>query len=226
MEKLWWIVVGDVHENLAVVDAIPELDQAAAVIISGDLTNMGGKEAGRRVLDVFARRSPQVLAQIGNMDTSQVASELDSRGINIHRQVRELAPGVGLVGVGYSTRTPFGTPSEVDEATMAAWAREALEAATARFAHVLFVVHTPPHATVTDRLASGVSVGSPGVRAAIEAFAPEVVVTGHIHEGRGEDWIGPSHILNPGAFGQGGYVLVRRTPQGLQASLQQVGRRS
>jgi len=226
MEECVWIVVGDVHENVALVDAVPEIPQAAAVIISGDLTNVGGKEAACRVLDVFARRSPQVLAQIGNMDTSQVASELDSRGINIHRQVRELAPGVGLVGVGYSTRTPFGTPSEVDEATMAAWAREALEAATARFAHVLFVVHTPPHATVTDRLASGVSVGSPGVRAAIEAFAPEVVVTGHIHEGRGEDWIGPSHILNPGAFGQGGYVLVRRTPQGLQASLQQVGRRS
>jgi hypothetical protein len=226
MEECVWIVVGDVHENVALVDAVPEIPQAAAVIISGDLTNVGGKEAACRVLDVFARRSPQVLAQIGNMDTTQVASELDSRRINIHRQVRELAPGVGLAGVGYSTRTPFGTPSEVDEATMAAWAWEVLEAATARFAHVLFVVHTPPHATATDRLASGASVGSPGVRAAIEAFAPEVVVTGHIHEGRGEDWIGTSHILNPGAFGQGGYVLVRRTPQGLQASLQQVGRRS
>lgn len=225
MQERLWIVVGDVHENVALVGAISEIEAAAAVIISGDLTNIGGKEAACRVLDAFVHRNPRVLAQIGNMDTVQVALELDNRRVNIHRQVRELSPGVGLAAVGYSTRTPFGTPSEVDEDTMAAWSWEVLESATARFAHVLFVVHTPPLQTVTDRLASGVSVGSPGVRAAIEAFSPEVVVTGHIHEGRGEDWIGPSHILNPGAFAQGGYVRICLTSQGLQASLQQVRRR-
>lgn len=225
MDERFWIVFGDVHEHVAAVDGIPDLERAEAVIVSGDLTTVGGKEAAVRALAHIARRNPRVLAQVGNMDTAQVDAVLEQRGITIHRQVRELAPGVGLAGVGYSTPTPFGTPLEVDEATMAAWAEEVLGAAAARFDHVLFVVHTPPWNTVTDRLLSGVSVGSPGVRAAIERHQPAVVVTGHIHEARGEDWIGRSHVLNPGAFGQGGYVRVGLAPEGLRARLEQAGGR-
>ncbi len=223
MQEQWWLVVGDVHERVEALAKIPERERATGIIISGDLTNVGGKETIVRLLAVIAQHNPRVLAQIGNMDTTQVETVLDERGINIHRQVRELASGVGLAGVGWSTPTPFSTPSEVDEASMAAWAETTLAAATAAFAHVLFVVHTPPWNTVTDRLGSGVSVGSPGVRAAIERYQPEIVVTGHIHEARGEDWIGKSHVLNPGPFGQGGYVRVWLTPDGLRARLEQAG---
>ena len=222
MER-FWIVLGDIHERTAMLAKIPDLEQAEAVILSGDLTNLGGKEAAERVVNLFARRSPRVLAQVGNMDTVQVETVLEASQRNIHRRVLELAPDVGLAAVGYSTPTPFGTPSEVDEATMARWADEVLAQAGAKFRHVLFVAHTPPWNTVVDRLPSGVSVGSPGVRQAIAIYQPEVVVVGHIHEARGEDWIGKSHILNPGDFGRGGYVRVVYTPQGLEGRLEYAG---
>ena len=73
-----------------------------------------------------------------------------------------------------------------------------------------------------DRLPSGAHVGSPGVRALIEKYQPAVVVTGHIHEGVGEERIGRSHVLNPGAFAAGGYVRIDETQGGLVASLRGV----
>ena len=106
-----------------------------------------------------------------------------------------------ITELGYSTPTPFGTPSEVDDAQICQWAHDVLEEA-GRFEQVILMVHTPPRGEVVDRLPSGVHVGSPGLRALIEKYQPAIVVTGHIHEGAGEEWIGRSHVLNPGAFAQ------------------------
>lgn len=222
MANRFWIAFGDIHERVTAVQALEGLAEASGVFLSGDLTNVGNRDSAARILAAVEARNPHILAQIGNMDTPAVERLLTERAINVHGMVTDLGGGVCLAGVGYSTPTPFGTPSEVSETQICQWTRDVLEKASS-FANVVLMVHTPPRGEVVDRLPSGGHVGSPGVRALIEEFQPAIVVTGHIHEGRGEERIGRSHVINPGDFGRGGYVRIEETEGGLAASLENAG---
>lgn len=221
MANRFWIVFGDIHERVSAVERIDGIGLADGVFLSGDLTNVGTREEAGRILSAVASMNPRVLAQIGNMDTPAVERVLTEQGLNVHAQVRDLGGGVCLAAVGYSTPTPFGTPSEVDDSQICQWAHDVLEEAGA-FEQVILMIHTPPRAEVIDRLPSGIHVGSPGVRLLIEKHQPAIVVTGHIHEAVGEERIGRSHVLNPGAFAQGGYVRIDETAGGLVATLRSV----
>jgi hypothetical protein len=218
MGNRFWIAFGDIHDRIDAARRIEGLEQASAVLLSGDLTNVGTRDGAKRILAAVAARNPRILAQIGNMDTPAVERVLNEDKVNVHARVTNLGGGVGLAAVGYSPPTPFGTPSEVGEEQITQWARDVLDAAGV-YTQIILMIHTPPHGTTVDRLPSGVHVGSPGVRALIEKYQPAVVVTGHIHEGAGEDHIGSSHILNPGSFAAGGYVRIEETPAGLVACL-------
>jgi Icc-related predicted phosphoesterase len=46
------------------------------------------------------------------------------------------------------------------------------------------------------------------VRQFIETYQPDICISGHIHESAGEDYLGATHVLNPGMLVQGGYVTV------------------
>lgn len=218
----FWIGIGDIHDNLAALDrlaGLPDLAQAAGILISGDLTLVGDAVRAARVIEAARRLHPALLAQIGNMDRADVDAYLSEEGINIHASGRLTPEGVGIIGVGFSTPTPFHTPSEAGEERIAAWL-ETARTAVAGCRHLLLVSHTPPVNTVTDRIRSGAHVGSQAVRDFIERVKPEVCLTGHIHEARGEDVIGPTRIVNPGALADGGYARIALTAEDrLTASL-------
>ncbi|MGE4553897.1 MAG: metallophosphoesterase [Desulfovibrionaceae bacterium] len=219
----YWIAFGDVHERPENAGRIPGIREAAGVLISGDMTNRGGTGALSRVLDAVRAANPRVLAQIGNMDPEDLTARLERDGANLHLQVVNLndgseMPPVYAFGVGYSTPTPFGTPSEVQDTQLEQW----LEETWARVpddAHTIAVIHNPPVHTMCDRLASGAHVGSPAVRRFLEAAQPDLCITGHIHESRAEDRIGRTVIVNPGMLAQGGYVRIDLTPDGPAARL-------
>jgi uncharacterized protein len=224
-ELPFWIGFGDIHEQTGNIRLIPELGEATAVIVSGDLTNRGRKNAAERILEQIRRINPRIYAQIGNMDYPEVEDFLDAQGMNIHARGLDIGHGVGLMGVGYSNPTPFGTPSEVSDDQLALWLAQAHESVK-DLPHLLLVAHNPPFDTATDKVGGKVSVGSRAVRAFIESVQPEVCLTGHIHEARAEARIGKTQVINPGPLASGGYVLIRLTADGLQAQLRMVGRSS
>lgn len=232
---MYWIAVGDVHESAGMLGNIPGISGAEGLILTGDLTNRGREDKAQRVLDQALCANRNLLAQMGNMDHPQVGELLTRRGLNIHRQARLLAPNLVLMGVGWSTPTPFGTPSEISEAELARWISEtrqlaqdlaARECANSQSAggraQLVAVIHTPPLGTALDRTTSDTHVGSPAVRAFIEETQPEVVICGHIHEAVGEEHLGGSHVLNPGLLAEGGYVRLGFTDGQLRASLERV----
>lgn len=220
---MYWIAFGDIHESTSVLAAIPDLEQADGVIITGDLTNHGTPTAIKGVIGAVEAYNRGILAQPGNMDTESVRDYLDERGINLHLQVRELAPGLGIIGIGYSTPTPFNTPGEVPESTMEQWLKECFDRARSlRFDKVILAIHEPPANSKLDVIGNGQHVGSAAVRRFIEEKQPDLVLTGHIHESKGVDSIGRSTVINPGMLAGGGYVRVNYEDGRLSAELKSV----
>jgi hypothetical protein len=207
VESKLFIAFGDVHGDTRNISRISGISAADGVIITGDLTNRGTAEAARRVLDEIRRYNQRIIGQIGNMDTVSVQAELEGVGENIHLKARELAPGVGIMGIGHSTPTPFNTPSEVPESTMRQWLEETHRQAR-DFEELVLCIHTPPEGSEADRVGSGQHVGSPAVREFIERVQPAVCLTGHIHESVCSQLLGNTLVVNPGMLGAGGYVRL------------------
>lgn len=200
--------MGDIHGRAGNAVRIPGVGIAQGLILSGDITTHGSLDDARRVMDELRVANPRVLAQIGNMDSTAISGWLEQEGLNIHAEARELAPGVGLIGVGWSSPTPFATPCEVPDATIGNWL-DAVHDRAEDWEQLLLVVHTPPYGTRADDLGGGHHVGSPAVRAFIERVQPVACLTGHIHEARSQDLLGRTSVVNPGMLDHGGYALIQ-----------------
>jgi Icc-related predicted phosphoesterase len=220
-EQPFWIAVGDLHGQADQIGRIPDISTAQGVLVSGDITNRGSRATAAKILDEIARFNERIYAQIGNMDTREVADLLDEREINVHGRLADLGSGVRLLGMGYSTPTPFGTPSEVSDEQLRIWLEDILGEDTDR-KQLIFMPHNPPFGTLVDRVQSGQSVGSRSVRGFIETYQPAVCITGHIHESRAVDDLGATQIINPGCFRFGGYVRVAMAGETLTAELRQL----
>jgi len=214
---------GDIHMSLQTIEWLgPELRAADLVILSGDLTNFGGCDAAARVLAATRRHARDVLAVSGNLDQLEVIDFLRQEGVSLHGESRRFG-ALGIFGCGGSNRTPFNTPTELSDEEIGLLLERGY-AGIADLQHVLMVCHTPPAHTATDRITSGHHVGSPTVRAFIEAHQPAVCITGHIHESAGVDHIGRTVVINAGALRDGGYIVVDAVADGLRAELCRLAR--
>ncbi len=211
------IAFGDVHMMLDRAEKIPGIGEADCVVMTGDLTVNGGRRDARYVLDDLSRLTPKVYAQIGNMDTMQVDAMLTEMGINLNGHGVVLDE-LGLFGVGGSTPTPFGTPSEFSEEELEKRVWEAYEEVKGARFKVLFS-HTPPIDTELDRVRSGAHVGSRAVRHFLERTDCDACVCGHIHEAVGTEQVGSALVLNPGMLSRGGYVRIECGEGGFSAVL-------
>lgn len=217
-EEKFWIGFGDIHEDLSLLGEIPNLSAADGVIISGDITNRGDTRRASELLDEVFRINSNIYAQIGNMDRPEVTSYLDEKGWNIHARGKLLADDIGIMGVGYSTPTPFMTPSEVSDDKLAQWLNEGYEQVK-HLMKLILVAHDPPFGSKAAQLPSGENVGNRSVLEFIQRVQPDICLTGHIHEAESEDFIGRTKILNPGMLGMGGYVIIRLQEDKLAANL-------
>jgi len=210
-------------------EGIPAVKESAAIVLNGDLTNYGGIQHAKQVLDNILRLNRNVIAQIGNLDRPEINDYLENLGMNLHGQARLVDGKVCLVGVGGSNPTPFHTPSEFSETQLMAIGDEAFGQATeftelARKLHgtripLLFISHAPPFDTAIDRLHNGRPVGSHAVRRLIEKYRPDAVVCGHIHEAKGHDTLDGIPLYNPGMLRKGGYVKISIHDSQLKAQL-------
>ena len=207
-----WIAVGDIHDEPGLFARIPELAQADGIIVTG------GVKQAEMVMDVLRAHNPRIWAQIGNMDRPEVDEWLSGLGCNLHTQVHELTPDTAIFGIGASTFTPFGTPSEFPESTFAGWLENSWQKAR-KYPHTVLVSHNPPKDSACDVIPGNIHVGSTAVREFLEEAQPDVCLCGHIHEARAVDRVGRTIVVNPGALAQGGYVLLRSSGGKLSVEL-------
>jgi Icc-related predicted phosphoesterase len=210
---------GDVHmatRNLARMDDV--LRDTDLVIVSGDLTNFGGRDDAAKVIADVRRSCGRVLALPGNLDIAEVIPYLEQEGVALHGRGM-VVDGIGIFGCGGSNITPFKTPTEfAEDEIYATLVRGHGQVRDVR--PLLMICHPPPFETRCDRIVGGRAVGSTAARRFIEEFRPDVCISGHIHESAGVDTIGPTKIFNAGPFKDGGYIVVREADGKLDARLE------
>lgn len=209
---------GDIHEDISNLKPLKnELETADVIIISGDLTNYNGRREAKKVIEGIMKYNKNVLAQLGNLDKFEVDDYLTEKGINLHRN-GYIKDDIGIFGVGGSNPTPFRTPTEFSEGEIEAFLLEGFEKVReAKFK--IMVPHMPPNGTRIDVIRNGAHAGSHSVRDFITKYKPDISVSGHIHEARGNDKIGNTLLFNAGMFREGGYIKIVKQAENLVAEL-------
>jgi uncharacterized protein len=156
---------------------------------------------------------PEVLELLKNANTQSVVfSEERQVQIDDHHT---------MISVGYSNRTPWKTPREVDDDDLGTMI-EGLADGVADRERAIFNLHVPPVDSTLDTcpmldwstspptqiVKAGQPVlhgaGSKAVRRAIETHQPLLSLHGHIHESGGVTKIGRTISVNPGSeYGEG-----------------------
>ncbi len=156
----------------------------------------------------------------GNDDPPELAQMLrDAPSVTeTEGQLVELGEGITMVSCGWSNRTPWHTPREMDDDELEQRI-EQVAADVPRPERAVFNLHVPPARTAID-LAPALdaslkpvvkggavmmqSVGSEAVRRVLERHQPMLGLHGHIHESRGAVRLGRSLAINPGSeYGDG-----------------------
>jgi uncharacterized protein len=155
----------------------------------------------------------------GNDDPWSIDAVLASGSsvIACDERVEQLGPHE-MVSFGYSNRTPWDTPRELDEEEIYLRLKRLADQLEAP-ERAIFNIHVPPYESSLDTayevdeelryvMKGGrpheVPTGSPAVRQIIEETEPLLSLHGHIHESKGVTKIGRTVAINPGSdYGSG-----------------------
>jgi Icc-related predicted phosphoesterase len=204
------VALTDIHGSYEKAAAIVRAEKPDVLVIGGDLTTVGTMKEAAAALDKFRETCATILVVAGNMDLPEHDDMFFQMGCSINGRGR-MVGGVGFFGVSGAPHSRLKTPYEISEERIMSLARAGY--AEVRTAGVkVFVPHAPPFGTKVDIIHLGIHVGSASVRDFIEEYAPDVVVCGHIHEGRGMDTIDKTTIVNCGQASNGHYALIQTSP--------------
>jgi uncharacterized protein len=176
------------------------------------------------------------LVMLGNDDLPELAELLVGNFVtNVEDTVTELPGGFEMISLGYSNRTPWETPRELDEVDLAARI-EVMADKLRDPARAIFNLHCPPYQSGLDEApaldadfrpkAGGgaiqlAAVGSTAVRKAVETYQPMLSLHGHIHECPGGVKLGRTLAINPGSdYGDGvlrGAIVTINRKKGLRS---------
>jgi Icc-related predicted phosphoesterase len=151
----------------------------------------------------------------GNDDFYEIDAPLEGSDVVefVEGRCVRIADDHEMITTGYSNRTPWDSPRELDESDLRARI-DGMFAEVTDAANLLAVLHPPPYATDLDqapelgpdlrvmmegnepRLAS---VGSRAVREFIEERQPLIGLHGHVHESKAASYLGSTLCLNPGS---------------------------
>ncbi len=194
-------VHGDLEKTKHLVEMMDSIDPDL-IVLAGDITQFGPAKSANDILSELKKSEKQVLAIVGNNDTADVKEELKRMGIDIHNQALEVGD-VGFVGFEGPRSIRLGGMHIINYDPVQYKLKD-LKACRKR----VMISHVPPINTTTDRLFSGQHAGSDFLRETLENEKPDLLICGHIHEGRGIDKVGKTTVVNTGALVEGYATLI------------------
>lgn len=194
------LVCSDLHGSDEALSALRRAERDLspdAVAICGDVTTYGSRAYMEKVLSAF---ESDLLAVPGNCDTEEMLMMMEEAGASVHSR-RVTRHGLDFFGFGGGLPSSSNMPFEVDEGEMVSGLRS-----VAVMGGVM-LTHTPPRG-MNDADRSGRHLGSEGVMGVAEEFRPRAVLSGHVHEARGQLTAGGTLFVNPGPARGGHYAVV------------------
>lgn len=195
------LLVSDFHSLKSAftkIALIKEKIRADLTVVCGDITNFGTLQEARKLMASLTSQSHPTFFVPGNCDPPSLISGEVKDAQNIHGGCQKIE-NLAFIGVGGSPLGPLQTPFEIGE-------REIYDVLNRGYqkcyfkssAKLVLVSHAPPLNTKVDLAFIGQHVGSESVKNFMEKTKPLAVFCGHIHEGRGIDYMGETIIVNPG----------------------------
>jgi Icc-related predicted phosphoesterase len=198
-------------------------DEKAAMDASPQLVHQAFLDAARAVASSWLELADERLREsgvrahmmLGNDDFTELESVFGQSEMVTDAEAGpvDLPGGFQLISLGYSNRTPWDSPRELDEPDLGARI-EMLADQVRDPSRAIFNFHVPPIDTPIDvaaeldenlkpRVIAGQvqtkSVGSTAVRATLERHQPVLSLHGHIHEAPGVARVGRTVAVNPGS---------------------------
>ncbi len=187
---------GDFHGDKSIAKSLAEKavrEKADVIVLNGDIVEENKTEG---IIYYFIKTGIPVFLVPGNHDWH--AAEFLSAQYNVknlHGKNHKFG-NVGIVGCG-GANVGFNMLTEREIYDTISKANETLKATKK-----LLVTHVHPSGSLMENFSDFVP-GSRGLRDAIEAIKPDVVVCGHVHEAEGiEEKIGKTRVINVGKTGK------------------------
>ncbi|MFI4910137.1 MAG: metallophosphoesterase family protein [Sedimentisphaeraceae bacterium JB056] len=175
-----------------------DIKSSDLVVISGDITSFASAKRASVILDELRSLNNAIAGITGNCDTEEIAALLKEYGISVNGTHQKIC-GINIIGVNGVESGRFHGKF-YNELTTAA-------ATISQDEPLILITHQPCAGTkISDR--GGYDGGSCGIRKFITQRKPMLAFSGHIHEAFGQDKIGPTTLINPGAYTEGRYAVV------------------
>ena len=202
--------ISDIHgrvENFQLVEE--HLHDCQLVVVSGDLTHMGGELALSKILQYLPLE--KTLAVLGNCDYPSALKTLQSAGISIDGELKKFA-GYTLCGYGGSLPSPIDTPNMLSE--------QEFGQVLGSFANPdILITHQPAFGTKADLAPDGTHVGSKSILHYIQQIQPRLALCGHMHEAQSTSKIGSTTIVNSGSLALGNFALLDLSEDKIEVEL-------
>ena len=136
---------------------------------------------------------------------------IEKKAILMHKKKIKIG-GISFIGLGGSNPTIFDTPFELSEDEITASLEPLMEE------RAVLVLHAPPLG-INDMIPTGAHVGSTAIKNIVEKYHPLLVLSGHIHEARGNVEENGTIFINPGPAMRGCYALIEMDNGHVKAAL-------
>jgi len=210
-EPLRILGLADLHDRVEMLDRLKGID-ADLIVFCGDLHNGGSRETACPAAFALASLGLPVLIVPGNMDHKDMVPDLwESAGLRVLHGSSFCYADLVFLGMGgivakdpRRLRDParyYHRDDEVYETLVEA--HQDIPGESIK----IIVMHQPPRGA-QDTLYNGKSSGSVSLRRFVEEYQPDLLLCGHIHEARGECFIGSTRIVNVGELRRGFATII------------------
>ena len=193
------LATGDIHGDISLARKLAdkaEKEDVDLVVLCGDLTY--GEMSTQGIIGPFKEKGKQVVLIPGNHETIATADFLAQQydAVNLHGYSIK-SGDVGLFGAGGANIGLFQL-SEEEIYDLLKKSHEKIKDLKTK----IMVTHVHPAESKMEKFTQFFP-GSKGIKKAIDAFKPDILLCSHVHEAEGiEEKIGNTKVINVGKKGK------------------------
>lgn len=209
------LVLTDIHSETSAIYEYLDENSFDTILLTGDVTEFGPEDLFVEILNKLSDYA-QVYVIPGNCDPKNAVELIEkSQATNVHDKAVML-DNIQLVGFGGSNPTPFDTPNEFSEEIIYDTLNKYNDQLSDKNTYTILMTHAPAYNTKTDKIESGVHVGSTSVRKIIEQTQPTLNLCGHVHESKAIDTLKNTTLLNPGNAAENNAAILTITEDDIE----------